>query len=481
MSKRICVIGAGLAGGIISSQLAKLGHDVTLLEMGEAPLPIESAPETWEGSALGLPYTRGTGLGGTTNFWHGGLIAMDPYDVEGPSETGEPRYPISYAELARYYAPALDLLSGQKLSPPALEAIGTSSLRHTKGLGDKFRLKPLFYPPKPFSTQALILETAGLAILPHFEVKRLVFAGSKVVGAEGVHQRTKEAATISADLFVLCAGGIGSPKILLASQDAPAGVRALPVGTYLTDHPTGVVFKAKLKKYTNLRPLFGESLHGGIRRYGLALREEMLHEPSRRNHLLYLRPASSLNDPYSYQALKHRLITHRRRKFSLSDAFGVLKQPDLLFDSLNFRYRILNHVKYVSGLICLEQRPDAANHMLLHEGRFTVRWKISDAEIESMKSFLDTFFEEGKSIIENFTLFPDSQKRLTSGAHHSGGCRMAHTPAHGVVDKHAQVFGTDNLFITDGSILPYAGHANTGLSIAALAFRCADIIHKEFV
>ena len=49
-------------------------------------------------------------------------------------------------------------------------------------------------------------------------------------------------------------------------------------------------------------------------------------------------------------------------------------------------------------------------------------------------------------------------------------------PADGVVDADLRVFGTENLFVADGSVLAYAGHANTGLTIAALALKCCDAV-----
>jgi choline dehydrogenase-like flavoprotein len=53
---------------------------------------------------------------------------------------------------------------------------------------------------------------------------------------------------------------------------------------------------------------------------------------------------------------------------------------------------------------------------------------------------------------------------------------MARAPADGVVDANLRVFGTENLFVADGSVLAYAGHANTGLTIAALALKCCDAV-----
>src|SRR5207249_5362005 len=48
MHKTVCVIGAGLAGGIAASMLAARGHSVTLVELGDAPAPLLPRNEVWE-------------------------------------------------------------------------------------------------------------------------------------------------------------------------------------------------------------------------------------------------------------------------------------------------------------------------------------------------------------------------------------------------------------------------------------------------
>ena len=59
-------------------------------------------------------------------------------------------------------------------------------------------------------------------------------------------------------------------------------------------------------------------------------------------------------------------------------------------------------------------------------------------------------------------------------AHLVGGCRMGATAAEGVVDRNLRSFAVDNLYVTDGSVLPTQGAANPALTIMALAARCAD-------
>jgi choline dehydrogenase-like flavoprotein len=110
------------------------------------------------------------------------------------------------------------------------------------------------------------------------------------------------------------------------------------------------------------------------------------------------------------------------------------------------------------------------------EWTFGVRWTITAEDCRSLERFLAAFFESYAEQFESYTVFPAFGTRLDSAGHHSGACRMAASATEGVVDAALRVFGTENLFVADGSVLPYSGHANTGLTIAALALKCCDSI-----
>ena len=73
-------------------------------------------------------------------------------------------------------------------------------------------------------------------------------------------------------------------------------------------------------------------------------------------------------------------------------------------------------------------------------------------------------------------MFADWPDDITTAAHHSGTCRMAAAAETGVCDRDGGVFGTKNLFVCDGSVLPNTGYANTGLTIGALALRMAETV-----
>ncbi len=69
---------------------------------------------------------------------------------------------------------------------------------------------------------------------------------------------------------------------------------------------------------------------------------------------------------------------------------------------------------------------------------------------------------------------------LSGGQHQAGTCRMGDDPRTSVVDSHCRVHGTDNLYITDGSVHVTNGGFNPFLTIMALAYRTAEGITQRW-
>ena len=61
-------------------------------------------------------------------------------------------------------------------------------------------------------------------------------------------------------------------------------------------------------------------------------------------------------------------------------------------------------------------------------------------------------------------------------AHCIGGCVIADSPEHGVVDSHHRVFGYQNMYICDGSVVAANLGVNPSLTITALAERAMSFI-----
>lgn len=66
------------------------------------------------------------------------------------------------------------------------------------------------------------------------------------------------------------------------------------------------------------------------------------------------------------------------------------------------------------------------------------------------------------------------------GAHPLGTCRMAATENDGVVDFDHRLFGTDNLYVVDGSTVPTSLGVNPQMTIMAMALRAGDRIADQF-
>jgi cholesterol oxidase len=78
------------------------------------------------------------------------------------------------------------------------------------------------------------------------------------------------------------------------------------------------------------------------------------------------------------------------------------------------------------------------------------------------------------------SLLPEVVLNLTSTAHILGGCPMGETAEEGVIDVHGKVFGYDNIYVCDGSIVPANLSVNPSLTITALAeWVCSHIPAKQ--
>jgi choline dehydrogenase-like flavoprotein len=71
------------------------------------------------------------------------------------------------------------------------------------------------------------------------------------------------------------------------------------------------------------------------------------------------------------------------------------------------------------------------------------------------------------------------QLKIDRYAHLVGGCRMGTAPDNSVVDASHRVWGLDNLFVCDGSVMPTQGAANPALAIMALADRLASLLKEK--
>ncbi|NIP83846.1 MAG: GMC family oxidoreductase, partial [Gemmatimonadetes bacterium] len=101
--------------------------------------------------------------------------------------------------------------------------------------------------------------------------------------------------------------------------------------------------------------------------------------------------------------------------------------------------------------------------------RTRVEYTHSDRDLAARDALVDTAREvlrEAGSLAR--VVYP-----LNTFSHAVGTLRMGRDPAASVVDDVGRFRGVENLYVTDGSVMPTSSGVNPSLTIAALALRTA--------
>jgi choline dehydrogenase-like flavoprotein len=102
--------------------------------------------------------------------------------------------------------------------------------------------------------------------------------------------------------------------------------------------------------------------------------------------------------------------------------------------------------------------------------------------VERDRTSWDRYLDRLEAIVDGIgraagvTIVPGVPRSLSgmTSAHLLSSCRMSERAEDGVVDENNQVWGYENLYISDASSLPYALGVNPALTISALSERCAE-------
>ena len=142
----LCVVGAGAAGITLSSAFDGWPQSVCLLESGSYE-PDEAVQSLYEPISRATRCARTSWLardtlGGTCNLWAGRALKLTQIDLEKRDWVADSGWPISYAELDRYYDRAAGIL---KLPSDALirDVIERRMSPFESALLDNDDLKPI--------------------------------------------------------------------------------------------------------------------------------------------------------------------------------------------------------------------------------------------------------------------------------------------------------------------------------------------------
>jgi choline dehydrogenase-like flavoprotein len=308
---------------------------------------------------------------------------------------------------------------------------------------------------------------------------------------------------VRAAAYVLAAGGIENPRLLLASRTGHGsglGNEHDLVGRFFIEHlhvpVAAVVPRAGTARFYGAHRTAGGTIRGAVSVTDASRqRDAMLgwaltfHNADDPHDVL-----SPRRQPPAYESLAVLAHAWRRREAPRRFLHHVGSVVSGLPDAARLAYKKLR-TPPVRRLIVgcrLEQAPNPESRVTLDDSldahgvpRARVHWALTARDRESFgrarQVWSNAFAAAGTEIVP---LEPDDESwiaRMAPAAHHMGTTRMHVDPRHGVVDHNCRVHDTDNVFVAGSSVFPTGGWAPPTLTIVALALRLADHLRTTLV
>jgi choline dehydrogenase-like flavoprotein len=500
----LVIVGCGAGGSVMAQRLARAGWTVAALDAG----PFWDPDSDWVSDEAGshhLYWTEprvisgadpvplgsnnsGRGVGGSMVHYAGYVPRFHPSDFRTASEDGVGAdWPIAYADLRRYYADIEGELpvAGQDWPwgdphtyphrPHPVGGNGQMFLRGAEKLGITAKVGPVAitngrFGNRPhciyrgFCLQGCKVNAKASPLITH--IPDALAHGAEVrpdsmvtrIGidensgrATGVHYVRGGVEHFQRARMVAVAGySIETPRLLLnsASDRFPDGLcnDFDQVGRYLMVQgapQTAGRFDDEIRMYKAPPP---------------EVSTEAFYETD---------PSKDYKRGFSIQTVSPLPITWAEH-VSAQGHWGA-----------DLREYMSDYVHWSTlGALC-EFLPQAENRVTLAEQ--TDRHGLPVAEFSYTQCDNDkALMRAAQTVMEDLLHAAGATEVMTidRAAHLVGGARMATDEHEGVVDATCRSFAVDNLYITDGSVLPTQGSANPALTIMAVAARAADLLSK---
>jgi len=510
----VAIVGSGAAGQAAARRLLARGCSVVLIESGGLDHDVATADFN-HGEVIGqdyhpLDHSRLRFFGGTTAIWGGRVAEYDPIDFEQRDWVPHSGWPFGHADIFNYLGEARKLLG--------VDGVDTSRLPRPYQLqrlsSDELAVR--WWSFDPIFDRFTIGRAPDLdsdprcTLLLHATVREVVLADdASSVERLDVRTPSGRSVDIRARHFLLAAGGIENPRILLASNSAASagiGNSYDQVGRFFMEHPHArggrIVGRADWRWLAS----FAKRKIGGVEVSPAITPAEALQ---RREGLLNSALTIAVRPPEggthslprrAYLHVKHRTApTRHGRSFWKFTKFLVRGYTGLTGP---FHPWLM---KQFSGLdlalvVRAEQAPNPDSRVMLSSEkdavgmpRVRLDWRLSPIDVDSVAGLVNALGRESRRLglgsVEPAGWLSSPDKRWVSddlvsahpigGFHHMGTTRMGSDPRRSVTDGWGRVHGLPNLHIAGSSLFPTAGWANPTLTILALALRTADRIAEE--
>jgi choline dehydrogenase-like flavoprotein len=321
--------------------------------------------------------------------------------------------------------------------------------------------------------------------------------GSTITGLK-IATLTQTSFEVKAGRYVLAAGGIENPRILLASNETVRtglGNDHDLVGRYFAEHiqlDTVGLFPISPALSFDLYQIGSRDIQRRPRRPAGRPANVMAYltldrsvQESRRT-LNY--SADVLETTWSdyFTGAETANAPDRSLWDSLTRSLGNLW--DNLGDAVEAAFRPGGHNARMFKIVTTqEQAPNPASRVTLAREpdalgmpRAQLEWRLTDLDRHSIEVAVDELVKafgatgSAKLHVPRELHTRGWPANIPISWHHCGTTRMSNDPKRGVVDADLRVHGIDNLYIAGSSVFPTNGNGNPTLSIVALTLRLAD-------
>jgi choline dehydrogenase-like flavoprotein len=532
----LCIVGAGPVGIALALALEGSGARVLLVEAGGMAADTRSQ-DVYRGHVsdprLHSPLIdyRERRFGGTSTIWGGRCMPLDDVDFEPRDWIAASGWPIGPHDLAPYYPEANALCEAGAFDYRAASALPADARPMIAGYrGQDFTTDRLerFSCPTDFGKRYRdrLARAQDVRVVLDTGVDRIALAadGGRVAGIDlrGPDGRT---VTIAPRETVLCAGGLETARLLLASRDVHnhgIGNHHDVLGRYYMCHLAGTIgtFRAAGGRdavwhgydvaddgtYCRRRLALTEAAQRRHRTGNVVAR---LHHP----RIADARHGSAaLSALYLGRALIPRLYRSRLAGDADAEAGGVLhhvanvardpvavarfalhtltdrtlaerKFPSVIVVPRNGRYSLDFHA---------EQEPNPDSRVRLGDDvddrgvpRLIADWRYTAGDVATVKTALRLLAADlAQAGVGTFDYDEDQvETEMTRyGAypgHHIGTVRMGDDPRTSMVDRDCRIHGVANLHVVGAAVFPTSSQANPTLTAVALALRLAAHLRKR--
>jgi choline dehydrogenase-like flavoprotein len=506
----VCIVGAGPAGLTLARELIDTRLTVCLLESGGRE-PDAATQALDAGENVGYPYyplhtARSRSLGGSSVLWHvpregedvgARMRPLDPIDFEQREWIAYSGWPFGYDHLEPYYRRAQAVC---RIEPASYDpGSWTEATRRPLPLGDDVQTILYKIAPRDLFVRVYPEEVGRADNITTYLHASVLEIETHESGDRATHVRVATRLgnrfRVRATMFVLAAGGIETPRLLLLSRSThPEGLgnRHDLVGRFFMEHPhfwSGVVVPGDPAIFE--RTAFYNDIHlvNRVAVVGkLALSDATLRRERLLNQNVQLMPVHR-PDPFRYRTLDaapivaakamargHITPSHARRVVGGWRDIGAVVFRKLrpapatrVFVLANMTEQVPNRDSRV--MLGSECDPFGQPHVRLD-------WRIAPQDVRSAvrtQEILGAALERAGIGRLHRDLLDDTPPPGTHGGyHHMGTTRMHVDPSQGVVDADCRVHGMANVYIAGSSVFPTGGYANPVLTTIALTLRLAD-------